>query len=210
MLGDLISQDMFGYPENERKWRKVENYIERRNLESSTIRKCIKKFLNESIKFLFIGQGQVDTWHHLRGLPEASSPRNLEKIRFCTSPNKFARLCEMENASTLFSSSWSVSHDYVKISHGHVKLLFTFPLVCYSQNLSCFISHDYAKIPHGHAKLKNMPFQLLFAIFPISSFLIHLHHLQFSFKAWSKCISSFSSFSLCTLLHFIFHLSLHA
>ena len=37
-----------------------------------------KKFLNEKIKFLFIGQGQVDTWHHLRDLPEASSLRNLE------------------------------------------------------------------------------------------------------------------------------------
>ena len=37
-----------------------------------------KKLFHEKIKFLFIGQGQVDTWHHLRGLPEASSSRNLE------------------------------------------------------------------------------------------------------------------------------------
>ena len=37
-----------------------------------------KKFLNEKINFLFIGQGQVDTWHYLRDLPEASSLRNLE------------------------------------------------------------------------------------------------------------------------------------
>ena len=48
-------------------------------MKSFTIRKCIKKFLNESITFLFIGQGQKDTWHHLRGLPVASSSRNLEK-----------------------------------------------------------------------------------------------------------------------------------
>ena len=88
--------------------------------------------------------------------------------------------------------------------------LFPFPLVCCKQNPSCFISHDYAKIPHGYEKLKNMLFQLLFAISPISSFLIHLHHLQFSSKVWSKCISSSSSSSLCTLLHSIFHLSLHA
>ena len=40
--------------------------------------KCLKSFLNEKIKFLFIGQCQMDTWHHLRGLPEAFSPRNLE------------------------------------------------------------------------------------------------------------------------------------
>ena len=53
--------------ENEAKWR-----ILRENLENSTIRKCLKVSSNEKIKFLFIGQGQVDTWHHLRGLPEAS------------------------------------------------------------------------------------------------------------------------------------------
>ena len=52
--------------------------MERENLENSTIRNVKKKF-HEKIKFLFIGQGQVDTWHHLRGLPEAFSPRNLEK-----------------------------------------------------------------------------------------------------------------------------------
>ena len=122
------------------------------------IRKKIKKFLNESIPFLFIGQGQVDTWHHLRGLPETSSSRNMEKIHFLVRPSNFARWCEVEDLSALFSSSWSVS-----------KLLLTFLLVCCSQNSFCFISH-------GHVKLKNMLFRLLFAISPISSFLIHLHH----------------------------------
>ena len=50
----------------------------RENLENSTIRKCLKVLSNEKIKFLFIGQGQVDTWHHLRGLPEASWQKNME------------------------------------------------------------------------------------------------------------------------------------
>ena len=134
ILEDLISQNMFGYRENERKWRKVENYIER-NLESSKIRKY-QKSLNESISFLFIGQGQVDTWHHLRGLSEASSSRNLKKIHFRTSPSNFARWCKVEDPSALFSSSLSVLHDCAKISHGHAKLLFTFPLVCCNQNPS--------------------------------------------------------------------------
>ena len=129
----------------------------------------------------------MDTWHHLRALPEAYSPRNLErkKIRFRTSPNKFAQLCEVENASTLILSSWSISHDCAKISYGHAKSVFTFPLVCCSQSPFRFISHDCAKISHGHAKLKKHVFffQLLFAISPISTFLIHLHHLQFSSKA---------------------------
>ena len=71
-----------------------------------------------------------------------------------------------------------------------------FPCVL-QPSLLCFISH-------GHAKLKNMLFRLLFAISPISSFLIHLHHLQLSSKAWSKCISSSSLSTLCTLFHSIF------
>ena len=87
-----------------------------------------QKSLNESITFLFIGQGQVDTWHHLRGLPEASSSRNLDKCIFARAPSNFAWWCEVESPSASFSSSRSVSHDCVKISHGHAKSLFTFPL----------------------------------------------------------------------------------
>ena len=158
-------------------------------MKISTIRKCIQKFLNESITFLFIGQGQVDTWHHLRGFPEASSSRNLEKIHFRTSPSNFAWWCEVEDPSKLFSSSWSVSH-------GHAKFLFTFPLVCYSQNPFCFISH-------GHAKLKNMFFRLLFAISLVSSFLIYFHHLQFSSKAWSKPITLLLSLCIWIIVNFI-------
>ena len=77
-----------------------------------------------------------------------------------------------------------------------------FPYVLQPQPF-CFISHDYAKS-------KIMLFRLLFSISLISSCLIHLHHLQLSSKAWSKCISSSSSSTLCTLFHSIFHLSLHA
>ena len=51
--------------------------MERENLENSTIRNVKKKF-HEKIKFLFIGQGQVDTWYHLRGFSEASPLRNLK------------------------------------------------------------------------------------------------------------------------------------
>ena len=76
----------------------------------------------------------MDTWHHPRGLSEASSSRNLKKIHFRTSPSNFARWCKVEDPSALFSSSLSVLHDCAKISHGHAKLLFTFPLVCCNQN----------------------------------------------------------------------------
>ena len=98
---------------------------------------------------------------------------------FARAPSDLAGWCEMKNQSAGISFFWSVSHDCVKISH-------------------------------GHAKSKIMLFRLLFAIYLISSCLIHLHHLQLSSKAWSKCISSSSSSTLCILLHSIFHLSLHA
>ena len=48
-----------------------------------------QKSLNESIKFLFIGQGQVDTWHHLRGLLEASSSRKYRENTFSHEPQQF-------------------------------------------------------------------------------------------------------------------------
>ena len=113
--------------------------------------------------FRFIGKGQVDIWHHLTGLLEPSSPRNPEKILFRTSPKKFTRLCEVENASTRILSSWSISHDCV-IS------VFNFPMVCCSQSPFYFILHDCANFPHVHAKWKNIVFQLLIAIFPFLSF----------------------------------------
>ena len=141
----------------------------------------------------------MDTWQHFRGLPDASSSRNLEKIHFRMSLINFVRWCEVENPSTLFLSSWSVSHDCANILHGHAKLLFTFPLVCCSQHSFCFISH-------GHAKLKNMPFRLLFAIFPISFFLIHLYNLQFNSKSQSKPIALLLSLCIWIIINFIYFL----
>ena len=144
-----------------------------------------QKSLNESITFLFIGQGQVDTWHHLRGLSKASSSRNLKKIHFRTSPSNFARWCEVEDLSALFSSSWSVS-----------KLLLTFLLVCCSQNSFCFISH-------GHVKLKNMLFRLLFAISFISFSWFHFNYLQINSKSQSKPIALLLSLCIWIIINFI-------
>ena len=52
MLGDLVSQGMFGYWENEGKYR----ILLRENKENSII-KSFSKLFNEKFKFLFIGQG---------------------------------------------------------------------------------------------------------------------------------------------------------
>ena len=108
MLGDLISQDMFGCRENKRNWKKVENYIKRRNLESFIIRKKIKKFLNESIPFLFIGQGQVDSWHHLRGLLEIFFIKEFGENTFSHEPQQFR---------TMVRSGGSISIIFVFLEH---------------------------------------------------------------------------------------------
>ena len=126
----------------------------------------------------------------------------MEKNTFSHEPQQFRWWCEVENPSTAFSSCWSILHDCAKISHGNAKSLFTFPL-CAAAKLILFY---FAWL----CEIEKMLFRLLFAISPIFSFLIHLHHLQLSSKVWSKCISSSSSSTLCTLLHSIFHLSLHA
>lgn len=38
----------------------------------------VQEVLNESVKFLFIGQGQVDIWQHFISLLEYSKFKNLE------------------------------------------------------------------------------------------------------------------------------------
>ena len=50
------------------------------------------------------------------------------KCIFAGAPSNLAWWCEVENPSASISFLWSVSHDYAKISHGHAKSLFTFPL----------------------------------------------------------------------------------
>ena len=76
------------------------------------------------------------------------------------------------------------------------KIAFYFSLSMLQPSLFYFISHDYAK-------LKNMFFRLLFAILPISSFLIHLYHLQFSSKSQSKLIALLLSLCIWIIINFI-------
>ena len=119
---------------------------------------------------------------------------------FARALSNLAWWCEVENLSAAFSSCWSISHD--------CEITFHIALMCCSQHPSCFISHDCAKISHGHAKSKIMLFRLLFAISLISSCLIHLHHLQLSSKAWSKCISLLLSLCIWIIINFIYFLQL--
>ena len=81
-----------------------------------------------------------------------------------------------QQVRTIVRNRECISTDFVFLEH--------FAWLCENFACSCEIE-------------KHVFFQLLFSISPISSFLIHLHHLQFSSKAWSKCISSSSSSTLC-------------
>ena len=114
-----------------RKREKIKNSIERENLENSTIRKCSQSFLiisllHEGFKFLFIGQGQVDIWHHLRGLPEASSSSNLK----FNNKISFSHELEIKNSAATIIASWGILHECEKFSHVHAKSAWQFSFVC--------------------------------------------------------------------------------
>ena len=89
-----------------------EFYWEKENLENSTI-KSIQKLFNERFKFLFIGQGQVDTWQPHISLLEPSKFRNLEfsikimisheLLRFHMKRINFTWSYEISGATTTFS-----------------------------------------------------------------------------------------------------------
>ena len=103
----------------------------------------------------------------------------------------------------------AISHDCVKFSHGHAKLVFSFPFELQSNFLLVHFARLCEFSPCS-CEMEKHRFQLLFVISPISFFWIHLNHLQLSSKAWSKCIASSSSSTLCTLLNSISFLSLNA
>ena len=119
-----------------RKWGKMkenkEFYWKKEFLEKSPI-KVSKSFFNDIFKFLFICQGQVDTWHHLRGLLEFSPFNNLEfgnKISishdfqpFRTKRINFAWSCEISGAIAALAAFWTILHDCAKFSHIHAKQL---------------------------------------------------------------------------------------
>ena len=137
----------------------------------------------------------MDTLHHLRGLPMASSPRHLEfsnKMVILHEIQQFRMIMQIKNATTTIFAflehfAWLCENFAWSCEITSSK----FPLMLQPPPF-CLISHDCAKISHGHAKPTIMLFRLLFTTSLISSCLIHLHHLQLSFKAWFKCISSSS------------------
>ena len=77
-----------------------------------------------------------------------------------------------------------------------------FPLSC-SQIPLWSISHDCANFSHVHAKLKNIVFQLFFAISSISFSWFHFNHLQINSKSRSKPISLFLSLCIWIIINFI-------
>ena len=160
-----------------------EFYWKKEFLEKSPI-KVSKSFFNEIFKFLFICQGQVDTWHYLRGLLEFSPFNNLEfgnKISishdfqpFRTKRINFAWSCEISGATTALVAFWTISHDCAKFSHIHAKQL---PFL-QSIFLIWSISLSRAKFLHDHANLQHLIFELPFIISSISFFWFHFNYLQ--------------------------------
>ena len=65
------------------------------------------------------------------------------------------------------------------------------------------ISHVCANFSHVHTKLKNMGFQLVFVIYPISFSWFHFHYFQISSKSQSKPIALLLSLCIWIIINFI-------
>ena len=107
----------------------------------------------------------MDTWHHLRGLPEASSLRNLE-----------------------FSNKMTISHEIQQfrmiVRNFRMVMrnqLWNFPLIC---SKKCLLIHF-----AWSCEMEIHNFSLIFFISSIFFFWIHLNHLQIPFK--TNCITYF-------------------
>ena len=158
-----------------------------------------KSPLNEKIKFLFIGQGQVDTWHHLRGLTEASSRRNLKfsnKIVISHEIQQFRLIVRTKKCN---NNNFRLSGAFHMIMRNQP---WGFPFVC-NKNSFWSISHSHARFSHDHTKWKYLIFQLFFVISSISFFWIHLNHLQINSKSRSKSIALLISLCIWIFINFI-------
>ena len=115
----------------------------------------------------------------------------------------------------IFSRASAISHDGEKwkIHQLHFRLSAAFHMTV--QNFRMVMQNHFSRFPcvlqpslfcfisHNYAKLKNMLFRLLFTILPISLFLIHLYHLQFSSKSQSKPIVLLLSLCIWIIINFI-------
>ena len=171
--------------------------MERENLENSTIRN-VKKNFHEKIKFLFIGQGQVDTWYHLRGFSEASPPRNLKfsnKMAILHEIQNFAWLCEIKKTTTIIYAFLEHFAWLCEIFAWSFEISFEIPFGL--QHKSTFWS-----ISHSHAKWKYLIFKLSFCHFFHFLLLIPLQ-LSPNPKSWSKPIALLFSLCIWIIINFI-------
>ena len=133
----------------------------------------------------------------------ASSKRSSEAF-FTKESSENLVSHEPQQVHTIVRSGECISTNLVFLEHfvWSCEISFHFsPLSC-SQIPFWFISHDYANFPHVHAKLKNMVFQLLFVISPISFSWFHFHYLQINSKSQSKPIALLLSLCIWIIINF--------
>ena len=131
----------------------------------------------------------MDTWHHLRGLPEAFSPKKYGKIQFRMSSNNFAQW-KMHQHQFRLSGAFCITVQNFRMVMRNQFLVFS---LSYNQIFFWSISHDCANFPHVHAKWKNTVFQLFFCHF-FHFFLLILLQLppnQLQIPIQIDCIASF-------------------
>ena len=158
-----------------------------------------KSFSHEKFKFLFMGQGQVDNWHHLRGISKAFSSSNLEFNNKMTISHKLNQFRMVVQNQEFNNSNYSLLDHFAWLWKN-----FTWSCEISLAILLC-LQHNsnFWSILHSHAKWKYLIFKFSFVISSISLFWFHFNCLQINSKSRPKCIDFSSSSTLFALLNSI-------
>ena len=105
-----------------------EFYLQKKFLEKISNPKYPKKLLHEKFKFLFIGQGQVDTWQPLIGFLE---PFRFISLEFSIKITISRKLRSFSTRTIIFARSWEI-----QLSNSNNKEL-SRPFHMTMQNFTC-------------------------------------------------------------------------
>ena len=175
-------------------------------MEIFTIRNVKKNLFSWENQVSIYRQGQVETWPHLRGLLEASSPRNLEFSNNMAISHElqqfrmFVRSQKCINTNFhLFGAFCMTVRNFRMVMRNQ---LLNFPLSC-SQN---WLLVHFAWLCEIFAWLCEMEIHnssTLFAIFSISFSWFHSNYLQINSKFRSKPIALLLSLCIWIIINFI-------
>ena len=141
----------------------------------------------------------MDTWHHLRGLLEASSSRNLEKIHFHMSPQQF-RMMVRSGKSISFIFVFLERFAWLCENFAWLcEITFHVSLVCCSQAYSVSFHMTMWKF---RMVMRNRKTCFFNSSLQFLSFL-SLDSISTTSKSWSKLIALLLSLCIWIIINFI-------